>query len=225
MKLKEKQFAILLRKQGKSYKEILSEIPHVSKSTISKWLSKLHLSQKEHTLLQKNIGERIHKGLLKALATKRNVKQRRIEKIRVQAQKTFAKCFTDPFFISGIILYWAEGAKTTERVLFMNSDPRLITLMLRWFQKFLKIAKERFRLRLYIHRIYANENLERFWQDIIQLPARQFLKTIYKPTPHTIKKNPLYCGCIRIDAGGVNEFHMIKFWEELLAGKFNLMHP
>lgn len=101
----------------------------------------------------------------------------------------------------------------------MNSDPRLVVLMLSWAKKYLKVASERIRARLFIHKIYAYENHEKFWKKIITIPQTNFLKTIYKPTPHTIKRNPSYKGCIRLDAGGVNEFYMIQSWKELFTQK------
>lgn len=222
MRLKEKQLAIELRKQGKTYTEICSLISNLPRGTLSKWLSKLSLTEKEEKLLQQQRLIRKVTGRASANHTNRMKKQKRLQFIYSKAENLFSNFKNNPFFIAGIILYWAEGAKTTERVQFMNSDPRLVILMIRWFEKFLKVKKEKMRIRLFSHKIYFSENHELFWEKIIPLPKSCFLKTIYKPTPHTLKKNPNYRGCIRVDAGGVNEFHMIHFFQQAFTKKYHL---
>lgn len=218
MHLNEKLKAVGLRKHGKSYSEIHAFMPNISKGTLSKWLSHVKLTKAQ----KKNIEANSHEGRLRANRTNRLKKNKRLESYSDYARKLFEHYCSDSFFIAGVVLYWAEGAKTTERVSFMNSDPRLIVLMLNWVKKHLKVPRERMRARLYIHKIYAHENHEKFWKKIISLPKKQFLRTIYKPTPHTVKRNLNYKGCIRIDAGGVKEFHMIKSWQELLTKRYKL---
>lgn len=222
MRLKEKIFAENLRKMGNTYAEILQKIPLLSKGTLSKWLSTMALTEAEEELLQERRKQRRHKGFASALHTNRIRKNERLQNIRTSAGKLFSNFSRDPFFISGIILYWAEGAKTTERVQFMNSDYRLVLLMLKWFEKYLDFPKSRIRVRLFSHKIYEHENHEQFWRKIIPLSSSCFLRTIYKPTPHTVKRNPRYRGCIRIDAGGVCEFHMISFLQQEFSRKYHL---
>lgn len=222
MRLQEKQHAITLRKSGKSYNEILKVIPYISKSTLSRWLANLQLTTKEQNELQRKLKKRISNGLIRASQTIRNNKIERIKNIYGSARKLFHKFMNDPLFVSGLMLYWAEGSKTTQRVQFINSDYRLVVLMLKWLHKYVKVNDEQIRLRLYIHKIYAHENHEQFWRQIINLPEKQFLKTIYKPTNHTVKRNPSYRGCLRVDAGGVEKFYTIMCWEEELAKNFNL---
>ena len=54
-KVREKKEAIRLRKQGKTYSEILSKIP-VAKSTLSLWLREVGLAKKQaHRLTQKKL--------------------------------------------------------------------------------------------------------------------------------------------------------------------------
>lgn len=219
MRLKEKILATNLRKTGKTYNEIHSVISYISKGTLSRWLSHIELTKEQNKIIE----ERSYRGRLKASLTNRSKKRERIQLYFRQARQLFVKYSTNSFFIAGLILYWAEGTKTTESVHFMNSDPRLVKLMIKWVQKYLHVSNKKMRARLYIHKIYAHENHEQFWKKIIILPKKQFLKTIYKPTPHTVKRNPNYKGCIRIDAGGVQEFYMIKFWQELFSKKHKLM--
>ena len=223
MRLQEKRRAIELRKMGMSYNEILKDISHVSKSTLSRWLANLSLTKKEKEKLQKKLKQKISIGLLKAAQTLRNNKIKRIKNIYCSAKKLFVKHHNDPFFISGLMLYWAEGAKTNQQVIFVNSDYRLIILMLKWLRKYVKVDEKQIRLRLYIHKIYAHEKHEQFWQKLIaDVPKKQFLKTVYKPATHGFKRNPDYKGCMRVNAGGVKNFYTIKCWEEELTKIFYL---
>ena len=193
-------------------------MPYVSKGTISRWLANIELTDAQRQELE----SRSSKGRLRASATIRLKKQLRLKSHANLAKELFKKHYTDTFFIAGLVLYWAEGTKTTESVHFMNSDPRLVLLMLKWARKYLNVPLEKIKARLFIHKIYAHENHEQFWNTIIKIPKNNFLKTIYKPTPHTIKKNPSYRGCVRLDAGGVREFYMIESWKKLFSEEHNL---
>lgn len=136
---------------------------------------------------------------------------------RPKQKKTLPELIQYPLFITGLVLYWAEGAKTQERFQFINSDPRIIQIMKDWLINFCNIPEERMNFRLYIHKIYAHEQCEKFWSKIIGIPVLRFQKTVYKPTPHRVKKNPNYKGCLRIDCGGVELFRKIMGWEEALV--------
>ncbi len=59
-------------------------------------------------------------------------------------------------------------------------------------------SKERVKFRIFIHKNYAHENCEKFWSKISGIPVSNFEKTIYKPTPHKLKKNLEYKGCVQI---------------------------
>lgn len=59
-------------------------------------------------------------------------------------------------WLMGAILYWAEGEKEKpyrpgSGVKFMNSDPVLIRVFLRWLQEACGVARDRIRFSIYIH--------------------------------------------------------------------------
>jgi hypothetical protein len=83
---------------------------------------------------------------------------------------------------------------------------------MRWLTKICKIPKEKIKIRVFIHKIYANENCEKYWSQITGIPISKFQKTIYKPTPHKIKRNLDYKGCIQIRMGGVELFRKVMGW-------------
>jgi transcriptional regulator with XRE-family HTH domain len=128
-KLKEKEKAIKLRKQGLSYSEILKQVS-VSKSTLSLWLRSVGLTERQKQRLTKKKLASMKRGW-EAKHQKRVEKEK---KIITAAKKEIKSISSKELKLIGITLYWAEGAKANpERgqhspdVRFINSDPTTIT--------------------------------------------------------------------------------------------------
>lgn len=198
MRLKDKNKAIHLRAQGKSYSEIISSIPNLSKSTLSGWIRNIKFSPEQEQNLKKHIEEITHNAREKSAWIKKEKRRERIQKIIEGAGKEYFYLSKNPFFLICLSLYWAEGNKKTEHFQFTNSDPHAIKAIMRWLIKTCKIPKNEIKFRLYMHRIYAHENCEKFWSEITDIPVSRFQKTIFKPTPHKIKKNINYKGCVQL---------------------------
>lgn len=104
----------------------------------------------------------------------------------------------------GAMAYWCEGSKSKsyarrEKLVFMNSDPRLVLLYLRWL-RLLGVTAERLRIHVHVHESADVEGIERFWRDTTGLSER-FGKTILKRhKPETNRKNrhDEYRGCLMI---------------------------
>ncbi|MFB6307108.1 MAG: hypothetical protein ABEH43_09015, partial [Flavobacteriales bacterium] len=142
---------------------------------------------------------------------------KREEKAKEEAKKEFENHKNNSFFVFGLSMYWAEGSKKHPPPHFMNSDPRIISPMVKWFEKFLGYSKDEMKFRLYIHEPYKDENCEEFWSNVINVPSHKFKPTVYKPTKHSVKKNPDYKGCFRITIGGTHELRKLKAWQNLLS--------
>jgi len=221
LRLEDKGKAIELRIQGKSHREIRSIIPNLAKSTLSGWLKNVKFTPEQVRKLKKNIEKITHNARIKTAWTK---KEKRIEQIKIttnQAKKELPSLLKNPLLLVGLFLYWAEGSKTNECIQFANSDPQLIKIMMRWFREICKVPEEKMRIHIYIHKIYKNENCEKFWSKITNVPVSRFGKTTYKPTPHKIKKNLDYKGVCRIDISNVNLFRKIIGWEQGASEIFN----
>ena len=177
-----KRKAIALRKTGKSYAEILQQVP-VAKSTLSLWLREVNLTSRQvHRLTQK-----------KRMAQQKGAAVRRENRIRVEA-KLHEQCRRDitniskrELFLIGVTLYWAEGAKKTQgragtQVDFANSDPAMVVLFVRWLRECVGVKKEDIVVRLHIHESYRyNEaRIKQFWSNKTTIPLSQFMSTNYK---------------------------------------------
>ena len=147
-----KQKAIDLRKKGYSYKEILAEVS-VAKSSLSLWLKDTPLTQAEKSVLKNRTDANISKGRIKAAAAARSNRIER-EKMRLpDIIATFEQHKNNPLFQLGIGLYWAEGAKSSGSVLFVNSDATMINIVLKWIEEFTEYSRADLRYRLYVHKL------------------------------------------------------------------------
>jgi len=221
MRLEDKIKTIELRKQGFSYKEIIEKIPKLSKSTISGWVKYIDLTPKQQNLLMKRAKSKMDKGRIKAGIIHRENRIKRTNRIIEEAKKEISILIKNPLFIIGLMLYWAEGSTKNSFFQFTNSDPEMLKLMKKWLITYCKIPKEKIKIRIYIHKIYAHENCEKFWSKQLNIPASEFEKTIYKPTPHKIKRNPEYKGCVQIRVFNIELLRRVIAWKNETIKYFN----
>ncbi len=213
--------AIALRMQGFSYADIMKEIP-VPKGTLSGWLKHITLTNDQQEKLYSNIQAK--QGLARARAAASNTKRREIREsaIREKAVGKFQEYSTNRDFLIGLTLYWAEGTKKDVTWSFINSDPKMVRFMHIWMRKYLGVSKEQIRVRLFIHEPYKEEKLELFWADLLEIPVETMQKTIYKPTSHTVKKNPEYKGCVRMYVTGIEHLKTTVYWKDALVNSINM---
>lgn len=94
----------------------------------------------------------------------------------------------------GVGLYWAEGEKDKpdgrcECLIFVNSDPGMIRLFLRWLTLF-DVGRDRLRCHVMIHESADVEAAERYWADLVGVDVADLGKTALKRhNPTTARKN------------------------------------
>src|SRR3989344_4176531 len=223
-KVREKEKAIELRRQGLSYKQIINKLK-VAKGSLSLWFKDVKLTEDEERLLNQRTLKT--KKTARKLAALTNIK-RRIERdsvIEERSRNTFRQYLSDPSFSYGIVMYWAEGSKKHRQFQFVNSDPDALVLMLFWIEKYLEIDRCDVATSIYIHKVYQDENCEKYWSEILGIPQNLFKKTIFKPTKHLVKRNLEYKGCVRLSVGGVNNFVLVMTWQKLLKEYYYGLSP
>jgi hypothetical protein len=107
--------------------------------------------------------------------------------------------------IAGAIAYWCEGAKSkphrlAEQVTFINSDPGLILLFLRFLDG-AGVTRERLRYRVHIHETADLQAATRYWAELTKAEPQQFYRpNIKRGNPRTRRKNvgDDYHGCLQI---------------------------
>src|ERR1700683_3559654 len=159
--------AIQLRKEGYSYKYI-SEVLKVSKSTLSDWLITIPYTPNNETV------ERIGKARAASGRVKTEIKQASILEAAIEAKRQFGKVSQRDLFMLGLGLYIGEGSKTAEITRFVNSDPRVVNLMIRWFVKALGLPRKNLRIRLHLYPDCNEKQSLQYWSKITTIPLSQF---------------------------------------------------
>lgn len=223
-KIESKLLAQQMRRQGFSYKEILTKIK-VSKDTISRWCKDIELSEKQKSRLlhSKELGQR--KGSLIAAENKRNLRKERTKVIFKLSKKAVGKLTERDRFIMGIALYAAEGTKTDRQGAFTNSDPRQILFMVNWFREFCKVPQERLHGALWLHEGLSEETAQQYWSRVTGIPIKNFYKTYRskdKKDSHKIRKNVHQYGvfAIRFTHAEIHR-HIIGWISALFDGKIS----
>lgn len=176
------------------------------------------LTKQEKRSLRRRKDKNISKGRLRSAAPNKRNRLQREQELLQEAKADFSSWATDPLFLTGVSLYWAEGAKRNEYFSFMNSDVAMINVMLLWIEKFTHYSRHDLGYRLYIHKPYAHEDCEQWWQKHIAVGAETFKKTVYKPSGLGVKKRPNYKGCLRIEVPkSINLLRKMQFWQGLLV--------
>ncbi|MFA6572117.1 MAG: hypothetical protein WCT77_12880 [Bacteroidota bacterium] len=218
MKFEEKVQAIRMRELGKSYGEIRKKIK-ISKSTLSLWLRDIKLSSGQEKRIYTELKQKNAYRMAKAN------QQKRIEttkQITIEAKKEVERLLKNPLFSSGLMLYWAEGAKTNEVVKFSNSDPVMIKFMMRWFREVCKVSEDKIKIALHIHALHCRKDMHNFWSEITEIPLTQFYKTQIKPTSLGQRKNKLYNGTCAIIVYDKNLFRRMNGWKLGFLEKINI---
>lgn len=202
-KLAEKQKAIALRKQGKTYSEILKVVP-VAKSTISLWLQDVGLSKPQKQVITQKRKE----AQMKGASARRRMRQEKTFSIYTQYAKEIGKLSKRERTLIGAALYWAEGAKEKawrpgQRVDFGNTDPEMIKFFVRWLTEIVKVDINDIYFSLYIHKNHEQRVPEvlRYWKTAIDMPRLELAYVCFKKhNPKTVRKNTndTYHGTLRM---------------------------
>ena len=207
-----------LRRDGLSVKEIAREV-RVSKSTASLWVRDLPVAPGRARRRPDPEVLRVRRG--RAMATRNN------EKLAVA--NDIGRLSDRELLLVGAALYWAEGAKdkpwrTTERLLFINSDPGVIRVFCRWLE-LLGVPTERVSFRVSIHESADVEGAVTFWSAVVGVPAADFRRTSLKRhNPVTRRRNTgaTYHGCLQVDVAMSRDYYRRMegvWWAIAAAGR------
>ncbi len=109
------------------------------------------------------------------------------------SKKTSLTHQEEKLLISGLMLYWAEGAKNTGAVVDLaNSDPKMIAVFATFLRKIYQIQEQKLRVLLYCYQNQNESELKTFWSQLLKIPQEQFLKSYVRQDfdPTKINKMP-----------------------------------
>jgi len=163
--------AVKMRKEGKSYSDILSQV-HVSKSTLSRWLQNIPLSS--DAIIRLNSVKK-----MKIERYRNTMNTQREEKLRGyynDAKKIIYPLSSRELYLAGLFLYWGEGSKTVRHTVSINNtDPSLVQFALKWYIQSLKIPRNKIKVMLHLYTDMDKSREMTYWSKILEIPLSQFL--------------------------------------------------
>ncbi|MCX6739347.1 MAG: helix-turn-helix domain-containing protein [Candidatus Parcubacteria bacterium] len=180
-KFDKKLTALTMRREGESIKDIAEKL-NVSKGSVSVWCQDIELTKKQKSHLKERMIKAGHRGRLLGAEMNKKKKADAIAFYRKSGKNDIVALSDKELFVSGLSLYWAEGVKAPQsRLAFVNSDPRLIKLMFRWFQVCMNVQQKEFAPRIFINEIHKKreKKLVEYWSHLLQLPKEQFGNVVF----------------------------------------------
>lgn len=126
-----------------------------------------------------------------------------------------------------VTAYWCEGSKSkpwrrSERLAFINSDPDLIRIWIRWLAA-RGVGRDRLRFRLNIHESGDLIGSTAFWAEVVAAPPTDFSKpTVKRHNPKTVRQNTgeAYVGCLTVNVLQGRELYqrLSGIWSGIVAG-------
>jgi hypothetical protein len=183
-KVAEQQRARDLRARSWTLQDIATELG-VSKSSVSLWVRDVefvprprnrgHRSMKPHPFHVARLAE--------------------IERCRTEGAALIGELTEREFLVLGVALYAGEGSKTRNDVAFANSDPRMISVFVRWLRQFFPIDESRLRVKLYLHQGLDLDAAISFWAQLTGIPPGQFTKPYRAVADPTRRRTKHVMGC------------------------------
>lgn len=120
----------------------------------------------------------------------------------------------DTVRLIGAAIYWCEGKKAKPwrplgRVVFVNSDPGLVAIFLRFLQV-MGVGLDRVTFRVYIHETADAAASETWWARQLGVTGDRFKRTVLKRHhPGTPRRNTgaEYHGCLAVEVFRSNELY------------------
>jgi hypothetical protein len=199
------------REEGLSIGAI-AKLLQCSKSSVSKWVRDIPLTSEQIAkLMSRERASEIAASHPNAPKQKFGIERDHIESL---AMRDVGVIDRDELRVIGAALYWAEGAKDRNVVAFVNSDPNMIRLMMRFFREVCDVKETKFRGILHIHPHLDVEAALRFWSSVTGIPVSQFYKTqlaVSKASVHH-RADRLPNGTFRINISDTRLCCKLKGW-------------
>jgi len=170
MKIKEKEKARYLRGvEGKSVGEI-SKILDCSKGSVSCWVRDVKLTKSQVKELDRRnpasknfTGNRVAAYIVSSRA--------RDVRIGYQQEGRQMMKIADHLFVSGCMLYWAEGAKCRNSLKFTNTDSAMMALFLKFLKECFNIDNNKLTLycRSHVLSTQTLDQVENYWVNKLGL--------------------------------------------------------
>jgi hypothetical protein len=183
MKTKEREDARRMRAEGKSVKGI-AKIIGVSPSSVSAWVRDIQLTAEQRLCLIGRDPAQMNVARNKMSESCRQRRRDAQEDGREKARRG------DQQHLAGCMLYWAEGAKNRNSVMFTNTDENMIVCFVKFLRECYGVADEEMTLYIDCHTSsdLTVEEIENHWLEVLRLPRLCLRKTRVNHDERTVKK-------------------------------------
>jgi AcrR family transcriptional regulator len=167
--------AFILRRSGKSYREISAELG-VAKSTLTEWFRGVDFSQAIRQELTKQAKKKSTKRLVELNRVRGAALSIHYELAEVEAKKEMQLYRHLPLFSTALALYWGEGDKRSRnQVRIINADPAVLQVFVQFLKQLCAVPDEKIRLALFTYEDLNEEACRRYWRK--KLAITRFHKT------------------------------------------------
>ncbi len=126
---------------------VIAERLGVAKSSVSKWTRDIPLTEEQHERLRQ--ANPIYNQQLRGQEGRRT--SARAARLAAQEHGREVARQGDPLHLLGCMLYWAEGSKSRNCVVLVNTDVAMHRAFLRFLRDCCDVADERITLRVNCH--------------------------------------------------------------------------
>jgi predicted transcriptional regulator len=202
-KQEEREEARRLRRQGMSINKIAKKLG-ISLSSASTWCRDIPLTEEQEEALRFS-NERYE---AQAKGAKANVDIHR-EKRRLYQEEGRQKAREgDALHLAGCMLYWAEGSKDRNSIKFVNSDPSMMIVFVRFLREVFNIQDKqiKFRIVAYLDNGITVDEIKTFWLETLALDWTNLTKSRFgvQPKSSQQKGRKLIYGVCELYVGGTN---------------------
>ncbi len=208
-----------LRRAGLSYGEIMDMID-VKKSTLATWCRDMSLSAEQISAIKDRRAQ--VPGLPRNTNWKRKLE---IAELRATARSRVPELAADPLWVAGLVLYWAEGAKSRNHMSMANTDPRALRLFVDWCHTFIR-ADARFAIQLHLHEGNDEVAAKEHWRAETGLASANFHKTFIKAAGTGHRKNHLKHGICTVKLRRASDpWNIVMEWIDTYSIQLGLDSP
>ena len=186
----------------------------VSPGSAHLWAKDVPLSSEDTARLASNG----HQNARFARKTKRVNQALRILEDRREAEILWESLKKDPLFLFGLALYIGEGYKTESAIGMTSSDPGMLRMALRFFDK-IGCDMERIKGGILLHKGEDPQKALDYWSEQLSLPIRRFNKVTASKVSGGVRARHLVHGTARVRVGNARVKRKLKRWMELAQNK------
>ena len=177
----------------------IANLVGVSLSSVSVWVRDVPLTAEQRkALLWRDPA--VNGQCVGAAANKARARERR-EKYQ-DARRRLAQD-GDVQHAAGCMLFWAEGSRQRNTVVFTNSDPEMVRFFAAFLRQHNGVPDGAFRVdcNLFADHVERQRAIEQFWLDTLELPSsclRKSTVNVYSKYSQKKRKNRLPYGTVRV---------------------------